>query len=53
MKIATIAAVFDRKGEADNTKKRGLVQIRVTYNRKTTYISTGIKVFKNQWNQNL
>ncbi len=52
MKIATVSAVFDRKNEADNTRKRGLVQIRVTYDRKTTFFSTGIKIFKNQWDRN-
>lgn len=45
----TIKVVFDRKKEADTKKKKGLIQIRVTKNRKQVFISTGIKVFKNQW----
>lgn len=49
MKTITIKTVFDRRNEADNTQKKGLVQIRVTAERRSAFISTGIKVFKNQW----
>lgn len=51
MGAITFNVVFDRKKQADNTKKRGLVQIRVTYERQQVYISTGIKVFRNQWDK--
>ena len=51
MKNITIKAVFDRKNTADNTKNRGLIQIRVIYDRKQIFLSTGIKVFKNQWDK--
>lgn len=49
MQAVTIKAVFDRKNKADTKKKKGLVQVRVTAERKSVYLSTGIKVFKNQW----
>lgn len=49
MKTITIKTVFDRKKVADNKKNKGLVQIRITVDRKTYYVSTGIKVLKNQW----
>ena len=52
MKNVSIEAVFDRKGVSDNSNCRGLVQVRVTYERKAMYISTGVKVFKNQWDRN-
>lgn len=40
--------VFDRKHVASKTKK-GLVQIEVTYSRKRKWISTGVKLYKDQW----
>lgn len=49
MKSVTTKVVFDRKGVADNSKKRGLVQVEVLYDRKQLFISTGIKIYKNQW----
>lgn len=49
MKPITIKVVFDRKNEADTKKKKGLVQVRITCERRQMFISTGIKVFKNQW----
>lgn len=49
MKAITIKVVFDRKGVANTKDKKGLVQIRVTIERKQTFVTTGIKVFKNQW----
>lgn len=51
MKSVTINVVFDRKKTADNDKNKGLVQVRVTADRKTAYVSTGIKLFKNQWDE--
>lgn len=51
MEAITIKAVFDRKKEADTKSKKGLVQIRITVGRKSTYISTGIKILKNQWDK--
>lgn len=49
MKPITIKVVFDRKNEADTKKKKGLVQVRITCERRQMFVSTGIKVFKNQW----
>lgn len=51
MKNATISVVFDRKHVADNIMKKGLVQIRVAYAYKTMYLSTGVKVQRNQWDR--
>lgn len=49
MKAVTIKVVFDRKHISDTKTKKGLVQIRVTVDGKQVFLSTGIKVFKNQW----
>lgn len=49
MEAITVNAVFDRKKEADTKSRKGLVQVRVTVKRKSMYVSTGIKLFKNQW----
>ena len=51
MKTVTIKVVFDRKHVSDNRSTQGLVQIEVIYNRKQMYLSTGIKIFKNQWDK--
>ena len=51
MKTVTLKVVFDRKHVADNTKNTGLVQVEVIYDRRQMFISTGIKVFKNQWDK--
>ena len=51
MKALTTKVVFDRKNVADNTKSKGLVQIEVIYERKQLFISTGTKIFKNQWDK--
>lgn len=40
--------VFDRKHTATESKK-ALIQIEILLNGKKKYISTGVKVFKNQW----
>ncbi len=53
MNIATmnspvIKIVFDRKHISTKTIK-GLVQIELSYKRKRKYVSTGVKVYKDQW----
>lgn len=48
MKIPTVRVVFDRKKVASRQKK-GLIQIEVLYERKRKWMSTGIKVYKDQW----
>ena len=54
-KKPTVRLVFDRKHQAtkSNAKDRrpGLVQIEVMHQRKRKYISTGIKVYTDQWKQ--
>lgn len=49
MKIPTINFIFDRRKTATPNKK-GYVELRVTYNRKQKFASTGIMCFPNQWN---
>lgn len=44
----TITYVFDRKNQGSN-KKPALVELRIIYNRKVRYISTGIKLLPKQW----
>lgn len=51
MKTVTLKVVFDRKHVADNIKNTGLVQVEVIYDRRQMFISTGIKIFKNQWDK--
>lgn len=51
MKTVTLKVVFDRKHVADNTQNTGLVQVEVIYDRRQMFISTGIKIFKNQWDK--
>ena len=49
MKQPTMRFVFDRKKQATKEKK-ALVQIEVVWERKKKYISTGVKLCKNEWN---
>ena len=49
MKQPTLRIVFDRKKQATKEKK-ALVQIEVVWERKKKYISTGVKLCKNEWN---
>jgi site-specific recombinase XerD len=44
----TTRMVFDRKHQATQNKK-GLVQLEVLYIRKRKWVSTGVKVFADQW----
>lgn len=46
-----IALVYDRKSKSSR-KKEGIVEVRITHNRKQNYISTGVKVLPNQWKKN-
>lgn len=51
MDNAALRYVFDRKKQADNEFNTGLLQIEVRESKsnKSSYISTGIKLFKNQF----
>lgn len=48
MNKVQIRVVFDRKKTA-SSKKKGLVQIEVRFENKRKFISTGIKLYKNQF----
>lgn len=50
MKYPSIRFVFDRKHQATKTKT-GLVQIEVTSERKRKWISTGVKLYADQWDE--
>lgn len=49
MAYPIISVVFDEKKVATKIKA-GLVQIRIYHNHKRKFISTGIKVYSDQWN---
>lgn len=49
IKYPTTRFVFDRKKTATNEKK-ALIQIEILWERKKKYISTGVRVCKNQYN---
>ena len=48
MKYPAIRLVFDRKKTASK-KTEGLVQIEVKFDKKNKYLSTGIKLYSDQW----
>ena len=46
--IPQVALVFDRKKKSSDTKE-GIIEIRISYDYKKKYVSTGIKVLPSQW----
>lgn len=48
MKIPTIQFIFDRKKTA-SIKKKGTVEMRITFNRVRKHLSTGVSVYAGQW----
>ena len=40
--------IFDRKKKATSDKK-GVVELRITYQRKSQYMTTGVKCYPHQW----
>lgn len=46
--MTTTSIVFDRKKKAGKDGK-GMLEVRLTHDRKSCYFSTGIKVRRNQW----
>ena len=50
MAYPLISVVFDEKKVATKTKE-GLVQVRIYHNHKRKFISTGVKVCADQWNE--
>lgn len=47
-KTATVRLVFDRYKTASKTKL-GTVQMEITYMRKRKWVSTGVRLYKDQW----
>lgn len=47
-KLPQISLVFDRRKIASSSR-RAAIEVRVTYDKKQKYISTGISLYKNQW----
>lgn len=48
MIIPQIKFVFDRMKRASNIKK-GVIELRITFNRKQKFITTGVKCFPREW----
>ena len=48
MKLPSVDFVFDRRGLATK-KKRGVVELRITHERKRKYISTGVRLLITEW----
>ena len=46
--MITTKIIFDRRGWCKQ-KKQGIVEVRVTIDRKSIYISTGVRINKNEW----
>ena len=46
--MITTKIIFDRRKVADR-KTQGAVEIRITENRKSYWITTGIRVFRQEW----
>lgn len=49
MNYPTTRFVFDRKKTATDNKA-ALIQVEIMYERKRKYVTTGVKVYKDQWN---
>ena len=52
MKYPTTRFVFDRKKTATEDKD-ALVQVEILYERKKKYVSTGVRLYSDQWNEKL
>lgn len=46
--MITTKLIFDRRKTASRTRE-GYIEVRVTIDRTTKYISTGVRVYKNEW----
>lgn len=46
--MITTKLIFDRRGLV-NQKKKGIIEVRVTIDRKSIYISTGVQVHNKEW----
>lgn len=52
MRIPSVRLVFDRKHQATE-KARGLVQIEIEFKRKRKWLSAGVRLYRDQWNDRL
>lgn len=50
MKIPTIKFIYDRRNVSGKNKK-GSIELRITYDRKQKFMSTGISVYPRHWNE--
>ena len=50
MNISALKFIFDRKHQASIPKK-GIIELRISYNRKQKYMSTGINIYPGQWDE--
>lgn len=46
--MMTTKLIFDRRGTASRTRE-GYIEVRIIHQRKAVYISTGVRVYKNEW----
>lgn len=46
--MITTKLIFDRRKTASRTRE-GYIEVRITIDRTTKYISTGVRVYKNEW----
>ena len=46
--MITTKLIFDRRKSASRTRE-GYIEVRITIDRMTKYISTGVRVYKNEW----
>ena len=51
-KIPKMSIVFDRYKKSSLTKKAA-IEIRISYNYRQKWISTGIMLYSNQWKNNM
>jgi len=52
MNYPTLRVIFDRKKQATK-KKKAIVQIEILFNRQRKFVSTGVKVYSDQWKNKL
>jgi site-specific recombinase XerD len=46
--MITTKLIFDRRGTASRTRE-GYIEVRMIHQRKAVYISTGVRVYQNEW----
>ena len=51
-KFPTVSFVFDRKHQS-NYRKKGTLDLRIGYNRKAKFISTGIHLLPKEWHNGM